>query len=63
MYEVGLADVLGKEVILLAQDPKKVPFDLSGSRLLLYSLERLDKLEDDLARKLSRFLRKQQAVS
>ncbi|HET6974935.1 MAG TPA: GAF domain-containing protein [Pyrinomonadaceae bacterium] len=59
MYEVGLADVLGKEVILLAQDSKKVPFDLSGSRVLVYSPERLDKLEDDLSRKLSRVLRKQ----
>ena len=61
MYEVGLADVLGKEMILLAQDSKKVPFDLSGSRVLLYSPERVDKLEDDLARKLARLLRKQQA--
>jgi len=60
MYEVGLADVLGKAVILLAQDSKKVPFDLFGSRVLVYSPERLDKLEDDLARKLSRLLRKQQ---
>ena len=51
---------LGKEVILLAQDPKKVPVDLSGSRVLVYSPERLDKLEDDLARKLSRLLKKQQ---
>jgi len=59
MYEIGLADVLGKEIILLAQDSNKVPFDLAGSRVLVYSPKHLDKLEDDLARKLSR-LKKQE---
>lgn len=63
MYEVGMADVLGKEVILLTQDAKDLPFDLSGSRVLVYSPERLDKLEDDLGRKLSRVLKRQQGDS
>jgi hypothetical protein len=35
-YEVGLADVLGKQVILLSQTPSDVPFDFLGSRLITY---------------------------
>ncbi len=35
-YEVGLADVLGKEVILIAQEGSKIPFNFSGHRLILY---------------------------
>lgn len=34
-YEVGLADVLGKEVVLLCQGDK-VPFDFLGQRLICY---------------------------
>ena len=34
-YEIGLADAIGREVILIAQD-SKVPFDFSGHRLILY---------------------------
>jgi hypothetical protein len=34
-YEIGLADVLGKEVVLLCQG-NKVPFDFSGQRLICY---------------------------
>jgi len=34
-YEVGLADAIGKEVILLSQE-SKVPFDFSGQRLIIY---------------------------
>jgi hypothetical protein len=35
-YEVGLADVLGKEVILISQE-SDVPVDFRGARLILYS--------------------------
>jgi len=35
-YEIGLADVLGKETILIAQN-ENVPFDFVGQRLLIYS--------------------------
>lgn len=35
-YEVGLADAIGKEIILLSQD-SKVPFDFSGQRLIIYN--------------------------
>jgi hypothetical protein len=34
-YEIGLADVLGKEVVLLCQGDK-VPFDFLGQRLICY---------------------------
>ena len=34
-YEIGLADVLGKEVILLCQGDD-VPFDFLGQRLICY---------------------------
>jgi hypothetical protein len=35
-YEVGLADVLGKNVLLLSQTPNDVPFDFKGARLIVY---------------------------
>lgn len=35
-YEIGLADVLGKEVVLLCQN-SQVPFDFLGQRLIIYS--------------------------
>ena len=35
-YEVGLADVLGKDVVLLSQTPQDVPFDFQGIRLITY---------------------------
>ena len=34
-YEVGLADAIGRDVILIAQE-SAVPFDFSGQRLILY---------------------------
>lgn len=34
-YEIGLADVLGRNVILLSQN-EKIPFDFQGQRLILY---------------------------
>ena len=55
-YEVGLADVIGKKVILLAQDPKKIPFDFAGARLLLYNPNRLGELQDKLARRIEQIL-------
>lgn len=35
-YEVGLADVLGREVIIISQDTE-VPVDFRGARLIIYS--------------------------
>ena len=35
-YEVGLADVLGKDVLLLSQSTRDTPFDFQGQRLIVY---------------------------
>ena len=52
-YEVGLADAIGKEVILLSQE-SKVPFDFSGQRLIVYdnSLAGSLNLKDQLKKRL-----------
>jgi hypothetical protein len=52
-YEVGLADVLGKRVILLCQG-NTVPFDFQGQRLILYesTLDGSFKLKDELSARL-----------
>lgn len=49
-YEVGLADVLNKEVILLSQSIDDVPFDLRGRRVLIYDVNYPgpDRLRKDL---------------
>lgn len=61
-YEVGLADALGKEVILLAQSTssKNIPFDFLGQRLLKYSntISGGKQLAAELEKKLQRFTQK-----
>ncbi len=49
-YEVGMADVIGKEVILLTQKVDKIPFDFLGQRLIIYenSLAGAKKLKEEL---------------
>jgi nucleoside 2-deoxyribosyltransferase len=49
-YEVGMCDVLGKSQILLAQNPKAVPFDFLGIRLVPYNYVHggIAKLKEDL---------------
>jgi nucleoside 2-deoxyribosyltransferase len=37
MWELGYAHALGKEVIILNQDPKQSPFDLSVHRQVAYA--------------------------
>ncbi len=56
-YEVGLADVLGKDVIILSQTPDDVPFDFLGARLVTYdnSFSGATKLTDELKKRLARF--------
>lgn len=53
-YEVGLADVLGKQVILLSQTPDDVPFDFLGLRLIVYenSIGEVRQLSDELQKRL-----------
>jgi nucleoside 2-deoxyribosyltransferase len=38
LYEVGLAQAIGKPVLLLAQDAEKLPFDLSNLRVHVYNI-------------------------
>lgn len=59
-YEMGLADVLGKYVVLIAQDDK-VPFDFLGQRLIVYedSLPGSLKLREELTDVLRRYKDKQ----
>jgi hypothetical protein len=35
-YELGMAHVLGKDVILISQSEEVIPFDLRGVRQILY---------------------------
>jgi nucleoside 2-deoxyribosyltransferase len=53
-YEVGMCDVLGKDQILLAQDPKAVPFDFLGIRLVPYTYKHggIAKLKEELRKRL-----------
>lgn len=43
-YEIGLAHALGKEVILISQEPT-APFDIRSSRLVTYNLGDLESLK------------------
>ena len=55
-YEVGLADVLGKDVVLLSQTPDDVPFDFLGIRLITYEndIAGVESLTDALTNRLRR---------
>jgi hypothetical protein len=55
-YEVGLADVLGKEMILIAQS-SEVPFDFQAQRLIQYqnSLPGSLTLREELESRLRRY--------
>jgi len=55
-YEVGLADVTGKEVVLIGQEAK-VPFDFLAQRLILYedSLSGTLTLREELTSRLKRY--------
>jgi signal transduction protein with GAF and PtsI domain len=55
-YEIGLADVVGKKLIVLAQDEKAVPFDFAGTRLLLYDLDNLADLQANIEARLRQLL-------
>lgn len=40
-YEVGFAHALGKQIVLLSQEPRSIPFDLSHYHVLLYRLDNI----------------------
>lgn len=50
MYELGLANAMGKETLLLSQDIEHVPFDVRGQRVLTYkpSLRSMQELRQRL---------------
>jgi hypothetical protein len=50
MYELGLADAAGLDVILIGQSasPDDVPFDLQGHRILVYSAAQPELMKDAL---------------
>jgi len=56
-YEVGLADAIGKDVILLTQTEKEVPFDFLRSRLIPSqdSISGSNKLKKDLLARLKKY--------
>lgn len=58
MYELGIAQTLGKPSILISQDINQVPFDIRHLRIVLYkdSLKGLDQLREDLANALNQSL-------
>lgn len=47
-YELGLAHALGKEVVLITQDEKALPFDVQSLRCIPYRLSDLSRLESRL---------------
>ena len=54
-YEIGLAHALGKEVILISQEPE-APFDVRSSRRVTYSAHDLDGLKTKLTDAFARHL-------
>ena len=55
LYETGIAHALGRQVIMIMQDQKDVPFDLKHIRFIKYLANRegISKLQEDLKRTLS----------
>ena len=47
-YELGIAHTLGKECIVITQDAKDVPFDISSRRYIKYEPEKLASLRERL---------------
>lgn len=52
MYELGVAQAMGKKTVLLTQDISEVPFDIRHQRVLVYDLSftKVKELESQLAR-------------
>jgi hypothetical protein len=47
-YEIGYAHALGKKVIIIVQDPKDIPFDISRIRFIKYALDARNLLAETL---------------
>jgi len=57
-YEVGLADVVCKDLVLLSQTPDDGPFDFLGMRLITYenSIGGVSKLSKELEQRLTKLI-------
>lgn len=57
-YEIGIADHLGKDLILLAQstNPAEIAFDFRGNRLIPYDPECIEALRLELGKRLDQIL-------
>lgn len=55
-YEVGMTDVVGKDIVLLAQDPSAVPINFAGARLLVYNADNLAELKSKLGERITQIL-------
>ncbi len=61
MYELGLANAMGKDTLLLAQQIDEVPFDIRHQRILVYtpSLSRMKALRDKLVEAFRQYMEEQ----
>ncbi len=48
MYELGIAHTLGRPVVLISQSIDDIPFDISHRRIITYSLDNLDALDENI---------------
>jgi hypothetical protein len=55
-YELGICHTLGKEVIVITQQPEDVPFDIRHRRFIHYGPQKLASLRHDLQQTIQRVL-------
>lgn len=55
-YELGICHTLGKEVIVITQQPQDVPFDIRHRRFIQYAPNKLATLRHDLQQTIQRIL-------
>jgi hypothetical protein len=51
-YEIGIAHGIGKDVVLISQSKKDIPFDVGHRRFVIYHRNQLRKFENSLFRTL-----------
>jgi len=55
-YELGICHTLGKEVVVITQQPQDVPFDIRHRRFIHYTPQKLASLRHDLQQTIQRVL-------
>lgn len=55
-YELGMAHLLGKEVVIIAQSKQEIPLDILHRRYRLYNKQNLPGLKAQLKRELEHVL-------